>query len=203
MMRTIPFLMLLLFACNAPDAENTTTTEHAVTEADPEADPVETITRQYEQVLAEMERGTLRVDSVLYECENEPESGMVKRHYRGDEQVLVQWSRGSEHSWSDRQVFLDGGEPYFVLEELGSWSFGGPATKDETGTNTIDQIREVRYYLQDGKIVQHLNKGYEIKSWEPEPDPAQIPSTPLEHRLGQEYAQPELMRIISGTLPEC
>ncbi len=127
----------------------------------------------------------LRKDTKTYDCTGDPGNGSLLRYYEGEDLKLMIHQFGSEHYWFSKHIFLSNGAPYFIYEEEGTWGFSGPHTAEQT--NTIDKITEQRYYLQNGKIVQHLKKSFEEKSWEAKPDRNKIANKKMKVKDGETY----------------
>ncbi len=127
----------------------------------------------------------LRKETKTYDCAGDPGSGSLVRYYEGDELKLMIHQFGSEHYWFSKHIFLSNGAPYFIYEEEGTWNFGGPHTAEQS--NTIDKITEQRYYLQNGNLVQHLKKSFEVKSWEQKPNRDKIANKKMDIKSGETY----------------
>ena len=210
------FLVLTLFSCGGNNSQNTSTDdltqeqeasaaastkeEKAYPAPSPttEVMPAETakngstkeaiaeIRAEYVRLQALLEAGTLRKDTKAFDCEGDPTEGELIRYYENDHLVVMQFNQGSEHSWDLKQVYLKNTVPFFVLEEEGYWSFGGPLNKDGSA-NTIDKVTENRYYFQEGELIRQLTKKFETHSWEQLPEGNAVPNKEVEIISGQNY----------------
>lgn len=146
-----------------------------------------TIKADYLLTQNRLKSGELRKETKGYDCEDTPGSGSLLRYYEADDLVLMVHQFGSEHYWFSRHIFLKNGEPYFIYEEEGSWGFGGPLNEEKP--NTIDKIKESRYYLENGNIIQHLQKSFEEKSWEAKRNRDEIANRKISLKKGATYPQ--------------
>ena len=146
-----------------------------------------TIKTDYLTTQNKLSSGQLRKETKGYDCDDTPGSGSLLRYFEGNDLLLIVHQFGSEHYWFSRHIFLKSGEPYFIYEEEGSWGFGGP--QNEEKPNTIDKIKENRYYLDNGIIIQHLQKSFEIKSWETKPNRDKISNKKITVKKGEQYPQ--------------
>jgi hypothetical protein len=210
-------LFTLLLSCGAEQSkestaavspENSTTTEEAPVDAaartipratpsadlakeeasglvSKENDQIATIRANYARIQQQIEGAALKEDIKTFECKNDPGGGELIRYYDGKDLVAMSLNQGSEHSWEVKTVYFVKNEPFFVFEEKGYWQFGGPLNED--APNTIDNIQETRYYLNEGEVIRQLVKDYEIKSWEKETESAKIPNENIAVPAGTKY----------------
>lgn len=120
------------------------------------------------------------MDSIAYTCDDQMISGEVLLFADTEEtKVVINSFSVGDHSGSTEYWYFSDGAPFFVLEESGVWSFGGPMQADENGRElpgTIDTIEQRRYYIVDGKVVRELRKEVTLKSWEEGPSIDDIPN---------------------------
>lgn len=154
----------------------------------------EWIVKRYDRV-AEMEsNGQLRCDSIEYECPADAINGLFTYCYAGGELVRATHARSiASHAYLSESYYYDGDELYFAFLQEGSWGFASPpgGQYDETVSATIDHVNEERRYFENGNMIDHLYKSYEIKSWEegmPAADeaPNTAEGTPVADALGPE-----------------
>lgn len=203
------FLVGSLIACNqeATEEEQTvdnqqqtkqTVTEHQpqpapktltddVDETDEKVDVIEQIRADYAATMEKLNNGTLKKLTKEFDCDGEPVGGTLTRYLNGDDIEIVEHSFGGEHGWKSQKIYFKDGEPYFVFVEDGAWYFGGPDGTDDTGANTVDDITETRYYLENGKVIRKLSKKYLIESWKPKPDISKIPNKTVTDGVGEAY----------------
>ncbi|WP_020538982.1 hypothetical protein [Lewinella cohaerens] len=147
---------------------------------------VAAIRAEYARLQKMLDAGTLRKEVKTFDCEGDPTEGELVRYYEGDDLVVMQHNQGGGHGWEGKQIYLKGGMPFFVLEEEGYWTFGGPLNEDET-SNTIDYSTENRYYFQDGVLIRQLTKAFETHSWEKLPEGNEVPNEEVEIIADQSY----------------
>ncbi len=150
-----------------------------------EDEAIVAIKAAYLQTQTKLNNGSLRKETKSYNCDGDPGSGNLLRYYEGNDLLLMVHEFSTEHYWFSKHIFLANGQPYFIYEEEGTWGFGGPINDHQS--NTIDKITEQRYYLQNGKIVQHLKKSFEEKSWEAKPDRNKIANKKMKIKDGETY----------------
>lgn len=189
-------LLALLTACGS-DKESATAPEPSTAPAfaperkatpAPEAAPVPlsleeqiaVIKSEYALISQEMEGEVYTADTIRYSCEEGMTDGEVLLYSDSEALRLVVNSLSlGDHAGMIEYWYFKEGEPFFVLEEIGSWQFGGPYREDEDGNQimgSIDRIEQTRYYIAEGKVVRELNKAFEIKSWEDSPTADQVPN---------------------------
>jgi hypothetical protein len=144
------------------------------------------IRAEYARLQALLAAETLRKDAKAFDCEGDPTEGELIRYYEDDKLVVIQFNQGSEHSWDIKQVYLKNAEPFFVMEEEGYWTFGGPLNEDGTA-NTIDYVTENRYYFEEGALIRQLTKKFETHSWENLPEGSDVPNKEVEIIADQNY----------------
>lgn len=144
------------------------------------------IRAEYARLQKLLEEGTLRKDTKAFDCDGDPTEGELIRYYENDQLVVIQHSQGSEHSWEIKQVYLKNAVPFFVLEEEGYWTFGGPLNQDGSA-NTIDYVTENRYYFQEGTLIRQLTKKFETHSWENLPEGKAVPNKEVDIIADQNY----------------
>lgn len=149
------------------------------------ASTIQEIRTEYARITQLLAAEELRKDSLGFECEYDPGGGSLLRYYEGDELVMMQLEMGYEHAWENKTVYLKNNTPFFVFEEDGYWHFGGPEVED--GANTIDAISENRYYLESARVIRHLQKDYEFKSWEENLESNEIPNESVTAGIGELY----------------
>lgn len=146
-----------------------------------------TIKTDYLQTQNKLSSGQLRKETKGYDCNDTPGSGSLLRYFEGNDLILIVHQFGSEHYWFSKHIFLKNGEPYFIYEEEGSWGFGGPQNDEKP--NTIDKIKENRYYLENGNVIQHLQKSFEEKSWETKQNRDKISNKKISVKKNETYPQ--------------
>ena len=146
-----------------------------------------TIKADYLLTQNKLTSGKLREEKKGYDCDDNVGSGNLIRYFEGNDLVLMVHQFGAEHYWFSKHIFLKNGEPYFIYEEEGSWGFGGPLNDEKP--NTIDKIKENRYYLDNGNVIQHLQKSFEIKTWEAKPNRDKISNKKVSVKKDEQYPQ--------------
>lgn len=152
-----------------------------------ETDVIEQIRANYAVTMERLSKESLKKVTKEFDCEDEGVSGTLTRYYNGDKIELIDYSIGHEHSWKSQKIYFKDDEPYFIFVEEGTWYFGGEDGTDDSGENTVDDISETRYYLEDGNVIRKLNKKYLIKSWEAKPKINEIPNETVTDDLGKSY----------------
>lgn len=158
-----------------------------VDKADEKVDVIEQIRANYAATIQKLDNGELQKITKEFECDNDPVTGALSRYMNGNEVVFLEYSIGGEHGWRSQKIYFKDGEPYFVFAEDGTWYFGGPEGTDNTGENTVDDITETRYYLENGKVIRKLSKKYLIESWKAKPDVSKIPNQTVTDGVGEAY----------------
>ncbi|MFK7950578.1 MAG: hypothetical protein AB8G11_23535 [Saprospiraceae bacterium] len=206
-------IVLSFFACQeTPDNGEQTTENQQVTEektvehqpqpapktltdeadnGDEAIDRIEQIRADYAATMEKLDNGTLKKISKEFECEEDHGGGTLTRYFNGDEIELLEYSIGGEHAWNIQKIYFKNAKPYFVFVEEGAWYFGGEDGTDDSGENTVDDIEEIRYYLEDGKVIRKLSKKYLIKSWEEKPKINEIPNKTVTDGVGKPYPKAE------------
>ncbi|MFK8162632.1 MAG: hypothetical protein AB8H12_09230 [Lewinella sp.] len=141
------------------------------------------IRKDYVRIEAAFKAGTLRKDSISYDCPYGT-GGQVDLYAEDGGIVLVihEFYQG-DHSGSTAYYYFRDGAPIFLFKESGVWQFGGEMQTLEDGTEapgTIDNFTEERMYFHDGRTIKALTKAYEIRNGE-ELDPDTVPNKAMAH----------------------
>lgn len=179
-----------------PQAAPKTLTDEAVEITEEKVDIIEQIRANYAVTMERLGKESLKKVTKEFDCEDEGVSGTLTRYYNGDKIELIDYSIGHEHSWKSQKIYFKDDEPYFIFVEEGTWYFGGEDGTDDSGENTVDDISETRYYLEDGNVIRKLNKKYLIKSWEAKPKINEIPNETITDDLGKPYPEAEAIPML-------
>ncbi|TKB98779.1 hypothetical protein [Pedobacter cryophilus] len=156
---------------------------------------------EYQRIQRLENGGSLRKEMINFNCKNDPGSGQLVRYYEGDKMVLIDYLLNSEHWGEKKRIYLKNEEAFFVFKQEMSWMFGGPPSKTEY-QNTIDKIKERRYYLNAGELIRQLNKEFEVKSWEQKVKSDNIPHTTVKLKPNSAYPDaatiPQMKKGIVG-----
>jgi hypothetical protein len=167
--------------------------------AEEKIDIIEQIRANYGATMEKLDNGIFKKLSKDFDCEADPGGGTLTRYYNGEEIEMLEYSIGYEHGWSSQKVYFENEVPYFIFVEEGYWSFGGGEGIDDSGENTIDDITEMRYYLENGKVIRKLSKKYLIKSWEAKPKINEIPNTTVTEGVGKPYPEADaISKLLKG-----
>ncbi|MEM6769631.1 MAG: hypothetical protein AAF597_03510 [Bacteroidota bacterium] len=138
------------------------------------------IKAEYALISQEMQGEVYTKDSIAYSCEEDVFFGDALLYSDAEEtRLVIINSVFGDHAGETEYWYLKNGKPFFVLQEMGTWQFGGPLTVDESGEEvlgTIDKVEQLRYYIAEGKVIRKLRKAFEIKSWEDSPGADEIPN---------------------------
>jgi len=155
--------------------------EKALTPLEKEEAALASIREYYADVRAKLVAGTLRKDSLVYNCDGGFADGQLN-FYRDANKVVMALHASSmgDHGSQTEEYYLRDGELIFFYRETGTWRFGGPMTELDDGTEvpgTIDEVTEERFYLSADTLLKALTKSYVLESWsEPETEPRDLPN---------------------------
>ncbi len=119
------------------------------------------IRKYYAEVEALQE---LAQEDIKFQCPDDPMQGVLTRRTRRDTGEIVRLDLGylaGDHGSSDEIYYYRGGEVFFVLEAASWWGFSGGKEGQ-----TIDTMRERRFYFAGGRCIRVLEK--EVSSEKPE-----------------------------------
>lgn len=102
-----------------------------------------------------------KLDSVSFEYECDEISGNIVYYSDKGSLKVVKHYQADSHFSSTETYFVNDEKPYFIFQDETVWSFDGglpdkPITKDD--------VTEKRYYIDDNKTIQCLEKKYTLKS---------------------------------------
>lgn len=195
-------LLVLLTACGSDAVADTA--PHASPAPAPAPPPAPAVVSPEEQlaeikaeyalISQEMEGEVYAADTVRYVCEAGVMEGEMLLYSDSEALRLVinSFSMG-DHGGKIEYWYFKDSIPFFVLEETGTWQFGGPYREDEHGdqiVGSIDKIEQQRYYIAEGKVIKQLSKAFEIRSWEESPTADEVPNreVPTDGDLPEGYA---------------
>lgn len=123
---------------------------------------VNDIKKEYAIVQRKLINKELDSVSFNYDCEKNGTSGEVTYFSEKNTLKVIKHSYGEySHFGATEMYYIANNIPFFIFIEEGYWSFDG-GTSDEPQTK--DEITEHRIYLNNNKVIEYLEKKYEIKS---------------------------------------
>lgn len=128
---------------------------------DPTEAEVARIRKHYAEVEALQD---LRQEDIEFQCPGDPMQGVLTRRSRRDTEEIVRLDLGylaGDHGGADEMYYYRKNKLFFVLETASWWGFDG---KKEG--QTLDTMRERRYYFADGGCIKVLEK--KVSSGKPE-----------------------------------
>ncbi|TXF85430.1 hypothetical protein FUA23_20680 [Neolewinella aurantiaca] len=161
----------------------------------------------FQKVSSQRTAGTLKSEEVEYACEGTGQVGVVTFYSDAGGVVLVEneYGMGDHAGQTDQWYFIEG-KLAFLYAQAGTWQFGGAMTKDQDGNEvpgTIDKITENRYYFNDGVLVKHLTKYYEIESGKEEVDPNNVPNETVPHNGETPESYDFIAAFMATRTPDC
>ncbi len=114
---------------------------------------VKLIRKYYAEVEALQE---LRKQDIEFQCKGGPMQGVLTLRFRRDTGKVVRLDLGylaGDHGGSDEMYYYREGQVFFVLTSDSWWQFSGKKEGE-----TIDTLRERRYYFSKGKCIRVLEK---------------------------------------------
>jgi hypothetical protein len=193
----ILLLFVLLTACGqVPEAvEATLPVDQAVEKATP-INSLEQIKEEFGRVEKLFSTAQLTVDSLDYECENDPKGGTINFYkYKNELRLISNDFYEGDHSGTTEKYYVKDGKLFFAFVEKGSWTFDSDLPEnvelDPINPPTKDEMKEFRFYFaESGKPLQCLEKEYVIRSSIDLPvDPDQVQNTPNNCEDAQEFYQ--------------
>ncbi|UZO80789.1 hypothetical protein NBT05_17850 [Aquimarina sp. ERC-38] len=144
---------------------------------------IKKIQQLYQEIEAQLVRKEMREDVKTYNCQGNKGSGELKRYYRDNKLLYLQNAYKRENRWEEINIYFKKGSPFFIFEKSGSSE--EIEKVDGKKPNRIETIKEKRYYIEDGNVLQHLEKEY--KSNTPETEIKTIPNTIIKSKSNNEY----------------
>lgn len=140
------------------------------------------IRAEAQKMMQAVNSGAVDSTSFSYDCHGE-KKGIVTFYNTGDTLGMVERNYSEySHTHGTERYFVSGGQPYFVYRKNTDWAF-------KSSNETVDSIKEQRFYVLGDTLVQCMTKEYEIHSDATDnPDPDEVASEP-----GQCPAISELM----------
>lgn len=139
---------------------------------------MEDIRQEFSLIQTLVTEGQLRLDSMNYECPDEPRGGFLSRYYQGEELRLLKHEYYlGDHNWIASHWYFKEQSCFFAFREEGSWRFDGPGVEEGTPA-TRDDFKEYRYYFGPAEEpLRILEKAYSISSRDASSlDPATVPN---------------------------
>ncbi len=98
----------------------------------------------------------LKKEDLEFNCPSDSMEGVLTRRSRRDTGKVVRLDLGylaSDHGGSDEMYYYREGQVFFVLRADSWWQFSGKKEGE-----TIDSLRERRFYFSKGKCIRILEK---------------------------------------------
>lgn len=118
---------------------------------------VEAEVARIRQYYAEVEAlRELKKEDLEFNCPGDPMEGVLTRRSRRDTGKVVRLDLGylaGDHGGSDEMYYYREGQVFFVLLADSWWQFSGKKEGE-----TIDSMRERRFYFSKGKCIRILEK---------------------------------------------
>lgn len=131
---------------------------------------IEQIKDEFSAVEKLFSTARLTVDSLDYDCENDPVGGTINFYKQENELRLISSNfYEGDHSATTEKYYLKDGKLFFAFVEESTWMFDADlpdnAEFDPMNAPTKDEVKEYRfYYADDGQPLQCLEKEYVIRS---------------------------------------
>ncbi|MDF1753005.1 MAG: hypothetical protein P1U89_09545 [Verrucomicrobiales bacterium] len=114
---------------------------------------IDEIRKKYNEIEA------LKLDSVSvkFELEDDPLSGKIVIFSDGPHVKKVVYESGAEHGGTTESYYYSNGDLFFVFKQDSHWRFSGN-TRADGQSETVDGLKELRFYYKDGKCIRALTR---------------------------------------------
>ncbi|MBB4077865.1 hypothetical protein GGR28_000466 [Lewinella aquimaris] len=178
---------------NVPDPDVTTNTESEIA----------FVRKRFDRVQEMEAAGTLRCDTLSYNCDEESGGGSFTFCYVADD--LVRASHEfylGDHGGGSETYYFDEEDLYFAHLTQSSWRFASPPDQDD-GTYTVDEVNEERRYFYNGNMIDRLYKDYQVESWKESPDPSTLPNTQTGTGVSAQVSGDQMLEIARSREFDC
>lgn len=118
---------------------------------------MESIRAETEKTMEAVNSGAVDSTSFSYDCNGE-KKGTVTFYRTGGTLRMVERNYSEySHTHGTERFFVSGGESYFVYRKNTDWGF-------KSSNETVDNVKEQRFYVLGDTLAQCLTKEYEIHS---------------------------------------
>ena len=133
-----------------------------------DGDPLAEIRARYAQITAAKAAGSLRAETLTYDCPDHPSQGSITFYYAGHALRLIDWefSEG-DHYGQGMELYVWDDSLFFAYHTTGYWTFAGSTATGEPVVE--DRFEEFRFYFHHHQPIRCLEKRFSVRSTDPNP----------------------------------